>query len=95
MDSLIEKTLASLRSRHIQGSFAENAEEARQKIVSLIPRNSVVAIGDSTTMRQLGLPQALKAGGTRVIDPFDRSGSPEDPKEAFEQFQALLRNALL
>ncbi len=93
MEPEIEKTLSSLHSRHIQGIFAENAEHARQRIMDLIYGNAVVGIGDSTTMRQLGIPRALKERGIKVIDPFERKGSPKDPKEAFELFKKLLKDA--
>jgi L-lactate utilization protein LutB len=93
MDIQIEKILSSLHSRHIQGVFAENAMDARQKIMSLIPEDAIVGIGDSTTMRQLGIPQALKERGIKVIDPFERNGSAKDPKDAFEGFKKLLKEA--
>jgi L-lactate utilization protein LutB len=93
MDIQIEKVLSSLHSRHIHGIFAENSEDARRKIMSLIPDDAIVGIGDSTTMRQIGILQALKEKGSKVIDPFERKGSPKDPKEAFEAFKELLKEA--
>jgi hypothetical protein len=93
MDVQIGKILSSLHSRHFHGIFAENVEDARRRIMSLIPEDAIVGIGDSTTMRQLGIPQALKERGTRVIDPFERKDCQEDPKEAFEGFKKLLKDA--
>ena len=60
MDIQIEKILSSLHSRHIHGIFAENSDDACRKIMSLIPDDAIVGIGDSTTMRQIGIPKALK-----------------------------------
>jgi len=71
MDIQIEETLSSLRSRHINAIFVENAEEATQKILSLIPKDAVVGIGDSTAARQLGILQVLKEKGVRVLNPFE------------------------
>lgn len=68
MDTQIEKTLSSLRSRHINGIFAEDYKEANQKILALIPSDAIVGIGDSTTLRQLGILQALEERGTKVLD---------------------------
>ncbi len=81
MDMQIEETLSSLRSRHINGFIAENHEEASQKILSLIPKDAVVGIGDSTAVRQLGLTQALKGRGLKVLNPFVPRESHIDPKE--------------
>jgi hypothetical protein len=71
MDSQIEKTLSSLRSRHIHGIYAENFEEANQKILDLIPLNAIVGAGDSTTLRQLSILRILEEKGMKVLDPFE------------------------
>jgi len=38
METQIEKTLAALRSRHINGMYTEDSAEACRKILSLIPK---------------------------------------------------------
>ena len=83
MNSEIEKALSSLRSRHINGIFAENAEEAKREILSLIPQNSTVAIGDSTTMRQVGVLEALRKRGTKILNPFE----PKEGQTGVEEFR--------
>lgn len=93
MDVQIKEILSSLRSRHIKGIFAENSEDAIRKILSLIPNDAIVGIGDSTTMRQLGIPQALKERGTRVLDPFERKETSTNPKEAFQFHRRTLKEA--
>ena len=80
MDIHIEKTLASLRSRHINGIYAEDSTEACQKILSLIPKEAIVGIGDSTGLWQLGVLQHLKERGTELLNPFDIAVS-EIPEE--------------
>jgi len=71
MDTQIEKTLSALRSRHVKGIFAEDYEEANQKILSLVPLDATVGIGDSTSMRQLGILPALEKRGTKILNPFE------------------------
>ncbi len=83
MDANIEKILSSLRSRHIQGIFAENYEEANQKILALIPLNATVGIGDSTSMRQLGVLEALRERGTKMLNPFE----PKEEEISVEDFR--------
>jgi hypothetical protein len=80
MNKLIEKTLSSLRSRHILGIYAETSEEACQKILSLIPREATVGTGDSTGVGQLGVLTLLKNRGTRVFNPFDDTLSVMTPE---------------
>ena len=90
MDIQIEESLASLHSRHIDGIFAEDSEDARQKVLNLIPKDAVVGIGDSTTVRQLGIPKILKERGTNVLDPFNS-------KDGYvpEYHQRLMKEATL
>jgi hypothetical protein len=88
MDIQIEESLASLHSRHINGIFAENSEDARQKILKLIPQEAVVGIGDSTTIRQIGIPKILRERGIKILDAFE----PKD-KESHEYHQRLVKEA--
>lgn len=85
MNTQIEKSLKGLRARHINGIFAENMKEARQKILRLIPLDAVVGIGDSTGLRQIGLPQALIERGTRVLDAFAPWGEKMPSQKARER----------
>ena len=82
LDKDIEQTIASLHSRHINGIFARNSQEARVIILSLIPAGAIVGIGDSTAIRQLGIPQVLKKRGIKVLDAFEPHVTTIDPKDA-------------
>lgn len=95
MDIQIEEILSSLHSRHINGIFAENSEETSQKILSLIPKDAVVGIGDSTAVRQLGIPQALKERGAKVLNAFDPKESQINPIEAQQRRQKIIEEATI
>ena len=71
MDAQIQQTLSSLEARNIEGFFAEDCQEACQKILSLIPENGQVGVGDSTTVRQIGINNILRERGIRLLDAFD------------------------
>lgn len=88
MDIQIEESLASLHSRHINGIFTENSEDARQKILKLIPQEAVVGIGDSTIIRQIGIPKILRERGIKILYAFE----PKD-KESHEYHQRLVKEA--
>jgi len=94
MDKVIEKTLSSLNARHIQGLYAENYEEACRHVLRLIPQEAIVAIGDSTGIRQLGVLSPLQERGTRILNPFDIS-MPELTAEMETWRQATLREGTL
>jgi len=73
LNQQIETTLRSLHSRNIDGILVENADEAKRKILDLIPKRAVVGVGDSTTVNQVGVKEELKRRGTTVLDGFDYS----------------------
>lgn len=95
MNIQIEKCLTSLRLRHIHGIFAENSRNANQKILSIIPQDAVVGIGDSSTIRQIGLLEQLKEKGIKVLNPFESKEPQIDPKEAYEYTERISKEATL
>ena len=77
MDNNIASTLKSLKSRGINGFYAENREEATVKILDLIPQKAVVGVGDSTTMFQIGILKQLKNDGRKLLNRFEKGISRE------------------
>lgn len=84
MEKTIEKTLKALRKRSLKGWHAETAEAAKELILKLIPADAMVGIGDSSTVRQLRIIEALRERGTTTINPFDIAKIPTDPQSYFE-----------
>lgn len=66
----IETTIKALRKRGFDARFAKNRETAREIIVDLVPQNSIVGCGDSTTVRSTGVIQKLTDAGNMVLNPF-------------------------
>jgi len=77
----IEVTLKSLTSRGFKGFYAENRETAKNKILEMIPVEATVGIGDSTTVKQIGVIEELKKRGTTVYDGFYRGITQEKHDE--------------
>jgi hypothetical protein len=77
LDEKISTVLRNLKLRGLEGIYAENSDEAKFKILSLIPEKAVVGIGDSTTVRQVGIIEELKVRGTKVLDGFYKGVSWE------------------
>ena len=61
MDPTVEKTIKALKRRLINGWRAGNTAEARDIVVRVVPKDAVVGIGDSSSVRQIKLIEALKA----------------------------------
>ncbi|MGD8984426.1 MAG: lactate utilization protein [Desulfobacteraceae bacterium] len=64
MDKLLDK----LRKNGMDASFVSTGEQARAKVLDMIPTNAKVGIGGSVTIRQLGLIEALRDRGNEVYD---------------------------
>jgi hypothetical protein len=95
MEAEIEKTLSSLRSRHINGIFAEDHGEANRKVLALIPSEATVGIGDSTSMRQLGILPALRKRGTKILNAFEPKGEGISAEEFRKRNYQVRRDATL
>ena len=91
----MEKILSSLHARHIHGVYAENRQEANQKILALIPVGVTVGIGDSTALRQLGVLQVLQERGTRILNPFEPKGDNVGVEDFSSRRARVIKEATL
>ncbi|SMC70207.1 lactate utilization protein [Sporomusa malonica] len=67
MDKLIEK----LGSINIQAYIANDSDEARHLALGLIPQGATVAMGNSLTLREVGIFDAIVNGSYKVINQFE------------------------
>ncbi len=65
---LAQKVIKGLQSRNMSGYYAADREEALQLALSLIPEGSSVTMGGGTSVHEIGLVKALKAGDYNFID---------------------------
>jgi hypothetical protein len=68
----IEVTLKSLKANRFDARFAQTAAEAKKMMLEMIPLTASVGVGDSATLRQIGILEELIRRGTEVINPFTR-----------------------
>jgi hypothetical protein len=85
MDKTIAKTMKALKKRDFESFYAATADEARQIIMEIIPTDAMVGIGDSSTLRQLHVIEAIAARGNTTVNPFDISRVLTD-RESFFRF---------
>ncbi|MGI6094160.1 MAG: lactate utilization protein [Lachnospiraceae bacterium] len=60
--------IKNLEKRNMEGYYCENAEAAIQKVLELIPADSVVTWGGSETLVETGILNAVKASPYTLID---------------------------
>jgi hypothetical protein len=84
MEQSTKMTLKALKKRGFKEWFANSADEAREVITGIIFPEAVVGIGDSSTVRQIGVIEALQARGNLVINPFNPTAEIKDLQTHFD-----------
>ncbi len=75
---MMEHLLKKLKANNINGYFVKNSEEAKELALGLIPRNSVVGMGNSLTLRETNIFKYLTAGDYQIINQFEPGIKPEE-----------------
>lgn len=84
---LASKVMKNLQSRKFEAYYCDNAIEAAEKALSLIPEQSSVSWGGSVTLEDIGLLDRVRQGNYAVID--------RDTAQTMEERYDLMRQSLL
>jgi L-lactate utilization protein LutB len=82
----------ALKSRRFDAWYCNDAAEAMEQIISLIPKAHTVSWGGSLTLTELGVQERLLQAGYTLLD-RDKAPSPEERVETMRQ--ALLCDTFL
>jgi hypothetical protein len=80
LNAQIEETLKNLLANNFEAKFAENRDAVKQIVVGSISKNAIVGIGDSATIRQIGIVDYLEKRGIVVLNPFSREMTTDPAK---------------
>ncbi len=69
MDARVEKTMKSLKRNGFRCCYAADAREARAIVSQMIPQAASIGMGDSATLRQLGIVKQLEEEGRVIVNP--------------------------
>ena len=72
-----------MKIRHIEGYYCASAQEAVQKVSDLIEDGSSVTWGGTMTVRDLGIPEALKRRGTLEVIDRDLATTTEEKQSMY------------
>jgi hypothetical protein len=81
---LAQKVIKELKNRNIQGFYCETKEEALVTVLEMIPTDSVVSWGGSSTLKELGILDSLRNGAFKILDPNSGRTGVEKDKIAHE-----------
>ncbi len=92
-----EQVVKAFQSRHFEAVYVDTKEEALQEALDSITEGSVVAWGDSSTTKEIGLLDALRKGNYTLVDrdSCELSDRPEVDRKAFtSDYYFLSSNAI-
>lgn len=78
-----EKLVKNLKRRNIEAHYCATSQEAVSKVMDLIADGSSVTWGGSMTVRDMGIPQALKERGTLEVLDRDTVTEPEQKQQMY------------
>jgi len=76
----MEETLKNILANNFEARFAENKDAAKQIVFGSISKDAIVGVGDSATVRQVGIIEELEKKGIRVLNPFSKELTTDHAK---------------
>ncbi len=74
----IEKTVTNLEHHNIEVIRAADGDECRKKVLDILPRGASIGMGGSTSVKETGLLDALRARDYDLHDQYEEGISPEE-----------------
>ena len=78
MSRSIKPLIDRLAANNIHAIYVRNGKEALDTIMSMIPEGSTVGFGDSVTLREIGVVDALEKGDYVFLNPWSPGISVEE-----------------
>ena len=85
---LAQKIIEEFAKRNIEGFYCPTGQDAINKVLEIVPRDSLVSCGGSATLHVIGLHSALKTNGYNFLDPDDVQGGEAKKKVAQQALSA-------
>ena len=79
-EALGKRVVKALESRNMEAYYAADKEEAVKKALALIAKGSTINMGGSSSVREVGLIDAINAGNYVFYD-RDQAATPEERHE--------------
>ncbi|WP_024621336.1 lactate utilization protein [Metaclostridioides mangenotii] len=81
---LAKKLIEEFQKRNMEGFYCETKEDALEKAIEMIPKNSTISYGGSETLNEIGLREVLNNGDYNFLDPNSVEGGAEKEKIAHQ-----------
>jgi len=78
MKQKIQELITRLGENNIPAFYVKNRKQVLVKVMSMIPEGSVVGLGDSLTLKQIGVVDAIAEGKYTFLNPWKTGTSVEE-----------------
>ena len=89
---IVERTLKALMKNGFEALCVPDKEEAVSRILELVPGDALVGLGGSVTLREMGLPEALRNRGNEVADHWEARERGASAAEVLEVRRAQMNS---
>lgn len=89
---IVERALKALTKNGFEAIYVPDREEAVSRILDLVPDDALVGLGGSVTLREMGLPEALRSRGNEVADHWEAREKGASTEEVLEVRRAQLNS---
>lgn len=83
LDKKVERTIDGLKKRNMAGYFINDKVELIELLREFIPENSLVGVGDSMTLSEIGVIDFLRKGNFIFLDKYKEGITSEEKKEIY------------
>ncbi|WP_097026071.1 lactate utilization protein [Clostridium peptidivorans] len=84
-EKLIERTIENLKRNNMEVILVQDEAELIKKLNELIKKGSVVSVGGSMTLFEMGVIDYLRDGNFQFLDRYDSNLSPERLKKLYRE----------
>ncbi|MCR4398171.1 MAG: lactate utilization protein [Firmicutes bacterium] len=84
-----------MRSNRFDGRYAKDRQEACDLVLSLIPQEATIGLGDSVTIEEIGVLPRLKERGNVLYERYRPGLTPPVPDDEKNKYLALTSDVFL
>lgn len=85
IDTRVKRTIENLEKNNMNGYYVETEKEALEKISELVADGSLVGIGGSMTLFEIGAIDFLRNGNYKLLDRYKEGITPAEMKQVFRE----------
>ncbi len=85
MEQRIDALIKDWQKKNISGLYCQNKEEAKAKILEIIPVSSSIGFSGSVTLEQLDIIKHLESRGNKIFNPYKAGLNREESLELRRQ----------